>query len=114
SKDLFFHGDFKLSIIMSLSRSQILLQLILDLIVFELEIVTSVYFPFLESSFFLFHLSSLVSAIPNIKVQKVFERMAHNGNDEVMASQCASAMVDINIKTLDSQTHTLRVDKCVS
>ncbi|KAH0870278.1 hypothetical protein HID58_077300 [Brassica napus] len=39
--------------------------------------------------------------------------MAHNGNDEVMASQCASAMVDINIKTLDSQTHTLRVDKCV-
>ncbi|KAG2245199.1 hypothetical protein Bca52824_092958 [Brassica carinata] len=39
--------------------------------------------------------------------------MAHNGNDEVMASQCASAMVEINIKTLDSQTHTLRVDKCV-
>lgn len=40
--------------------------------------------------------------------------MAHTGNDEVMASQCASAMVEINIKTLDSQTHTLRVDKCVS
>ncbi|KAH0850832.1 hypothetical protein HID58_095213 [Brassica napus] len=39
--------------------------------------------------------------------------MAHTGNDEVMASQCASAMVEINIKTLDSQTHTLRVDKCV-
>ncbi|KAJ0248574.1 Ubiquitin-like superfamily protein [Hirschfeldia incana] len=39
--------------------------------------------------------------------------MAHSGSDEVMASQCASAMVEINIKTLDSQTHTIRVDKCV-
>ncbi|CAH8361974.1 unnamed protein product [Eruca vesicaria subsp. sativa] len=39
--------------------------------------------------------------------------MAHSGKDEVMASQCASAMVEINIKTLDSQTHTLRVNKSV-
>ncbi|CAA7023229.1 unnamed protein product [Microthlaspi erraticum] len=44
--------------------------------------------------------------------------MGHNGKDEVMvheieASQCASAMVEINIKTLDSQMYTLRVDKCV-
>lgn len=42
--------------------------------------------------------------------------MGHNGKDEVMvheieASQCA--MVEINIKTLDSQMYTLRVDKCV-
>ncbi|KAL0692299.1 hypothetical protein Bca4012_059479 [Brassica carinata] len=42
-----------------------------------------------------------------------FERMTHSGEDETMASHCASAMVQINIKTLDSQTHTLRVDKCV-
>ncbi|KAF3591143.1 hypothetical protein DY000_02026059 [Brassica cretica] len=54
-----------------------------------------------------------ITGLKVAEVQKVFERMAHNGNDEVMASQCASAMVDINIKTLDSQTHTLRVDKCV-
>ncbi|CAH2044404.1 unnamed protein product [Thlaspi arvense] len=40
--------------------------------------------------------------------------MGHNGNErEIEASQLASAMVEINIKTLDSQTHTLRVDKCV-
>ncbi|KAL0792369.1 hypothetical protein Bca101_063746 [Brassica carinata] len=39
--------------------------------------------------------------------------MTHSSKDETMASQCASAMVQINIKTLDSQTHTLRVDKCV-
>ncbi|XP_010454850.1 PREDICTED: large proline-rich protein bag6-like isoform X2 [Camelina sativa] len=41
--------------------------------------------------------------------------MEHNGKDEIMveASQCAGAMVEIKIKTLDSQTYTLRVDKCV-
>ncbi|ESQ32061.1 hypothetical protein EUTSA_v10003804mg [Eutrema salsugineum] len=44
--------------------------------------------------------------------------MGQSGKDEIIvremeASQCASAMVEINIKTLDSQTHTLRVDKCV-
>ncbi|CAH8272193.1 unnamed protein product [Arabidopsis lyrata] len=41
--------------------------------------------------------------------------MGDNGKDEIMveASQCASAMVEIKIKTLDSQTYTLRVDKCV-
>ncbi|CAN8265120.1 unnamed protein product [Cochlearia groenlandica] len=44
--------------------------------------------------------------------------MGHNGKDEfivreIEATQCANAMVDINIKTLDSQTHTLRVEKCV-
>ncbi|VVB14089.1 unnamed protein product [Arabis nemorensis] len=41
--------------------------------------------------------------------------MGHNGKDAIMveASQCASAMVEIKIKTLDSQTYTLRVDKCV-
>ncbi|XP_010493779.1 PREDICTED: large proline-rich protein bag6-B-like isoform X2 [Camelina sativa] len=41
--------------------------------------------------------------------------MGHNGKDEIMveASQCAGAMVEIKIKTLDSQTYTLRVDKCV-
>lgn len=41
--------------------------------------------------------------------------MGDNGKDEIMveASQCASAMVEIKIKTLDSQMYTLRVDKCV-
>jgi hypothetical protein len=41
--------------------------------------------------------------------------MGDNGKDEIMveASQCAGAMVEIKIKTLDSQTYTLRVDKCV-
>ncbi|XP_023636430.1 large proline-rich protein bag6-B [Capsella rubella] len=41
--------------------------------------------------------------------------MGDNGKDEIMveASQCAGAMVEIKIKTLDSQTYTLHVDKCV-
>ncbi|XP_010540296.1 PREDICTED: large proline-rich protein bag6-B isoform X2 [Tarenaya hassleriana] len=44
--------------------------------------------------------------------------MGHNGKNEIMvheteASECPGAMVEIKIKTLDSQTYTLRVDKCV-
>lgn len=45
--------------------------------------------------------------------------MGSTGGDEVMISgsgeaQCSEATVEIKIKTLDSQTYTLRVDKCVS
>lgn len=45
--------------------------------------------------------------------------MGSTGGDEVMISgsgeaQCSGATVEIKIKTLDSQTYTLRVDKCVS
>lgn len=42
--------------------------------------------------------------------------MGSKGCDEVMISgsdECAEATVEIKIKTLDSQTYTLRVDKCV-
>lgn len=44
--------------------------------------------------------------------------MGSNGKDEVMmsnidAAECSDATVEIKIKTLDSQTYTLRVDKCV-
>ncbi|XP_057511164.1 ubiquitin-like domain-containing protein CIP73 isoform X2 [Actinidia eriantha] len=44
--------------------------------------------------------------------------MGNNGGDEVMISGTdesnhSEATVEIKIKTLDSQTHTLRVDKCV-
>lgn len=42
--------------------------------------------------------------------------MGSNGCDEVMISgsnECSEATVEIKIKTLDSQTYTLRVDKCV-
>ncbi|KAH0850825.1 hypothetical protein HID58_095214 [Brassica napus] len=38
--------------------------------------------------------------------------MAHTGNDEVMASQCASAWLR-SISDFGFSTHTLRVDKCV-
>lgn len=48
-----------------------------------------------------------------------FKKMGSNGKDEVMISkidkaECSDATVEIKIKTLDSQTYTLRVDKCVS
>ncbi|XAR71011.1 hypothetical protein NMG60_11028083 [Bertholletia excelsa] len=44
--------------------------------------------------------------------------MGSNGGDEIMISEsneakCSEATVEIKIKTLDSQTYTLRVDKCV-
>ncbi|XP_059658186.1 ubiquitin-like domain-containing protein CIP73 isoform X2 [Cornus florida] len=39
--------------------------------------------------------------------------MGSNGGDEVMVSGSTEATVEIKIKTLDSQTYTLRVDKCV-
>lgn len=44
--------------------------------------------------------------------------MGSTGGDEVMISgsgeaQCSEATVEIKIKTLDSQTYTLRVDKCM-
>ena len=45
--------------------------------------------------------------------------MGSNGGDEVMISgtdesRHSEAIVEIKIKTLDSQTYTLQVDKCVS
>ncbi|GAA0140316.1 chaperone [Lithospermum erythrorhizon] len=44
--------------------------------------------------------------------------MGGNGSDNVLVSgnneaKGSETMVDIKIKTLDSQTYTLRVDKCV-
>ncbi|KAL1212627.1 Ubiquitin-like domain-containing protein CIP73 [Cardamine amara subsp. amara] len=41
--------------------------------------------------------------------------MEHNGKDEIMIHEieASQAMVEIKIKTLDSQTYSLRVDKCV-
>lgn len=45
--------------------------------------------------------------------------MGISGGDELMVSGsheagCSEATVEIKIKTLDSQTYTLRVDKCVN
>ncbi|KAA8521612.1 hypothetical protein F0562_012285 [Nyssa sinensis] len=48
----------------------------------------------------------------------ILKKMGSNGGDEVLISGndeaiCSEATVEIKIKTLDSQTYTLRVDKCV-
>lgn len=45
--------------------------------------------------------------------------METNGADKMIASgvdeaECSETMVEIKIKTLDSQIYTLRVNKCVS
>lgn len=45
--------------------------------------------------------------------------MASNGGEDRLISaknetDCSETTVEIRIKTLDSQTYTLRVDKCVS
>jgi hypothetical protein len=45
--------------------------------------------------------------------------MADNNINEIIIAErdqgeCSDATVEIKVKTLDSQTYTLRVDKCVS
>ena len=53
------------------------------------------------------------------RLSGLLNKMGSNGGDEVMISgtdesRHSEAIVEIKIKTLDSQTYTLRVDKCVS
>ncbi|KAF9614545.1 hypothetical protein IFM89_019208 [Coptis chinensis] len=56
--------------------------------------------------------------LPNNTLTEIFWKMGSNGADEVMVdlvdeAECSETTVEIKIKTLDSQTYTLRVNKRV-
>lgn len=93
---------------------------ILLLIITHLLLVFEVW-----GHFFLSYRNSILFTYINSCVEVIigycsgFEEKGDCGGDQVMASgnqrtNYSEATVEIKIKTLDSQTYTLRVDKCVS
>ncbi|THF98838.1 hypothetical protein TEA_001770 [Camellia sinensis var. sinensis] len=110
------HDRLRLGLRSSSSRASITVDLDLELDRLRLS---SFLLLSLSSSRLCFSLSLRLSICSLFqKFSGLLKEMGSKGSDEVIISgseeaNCSEATVEIKIKTLDSQTYTLRVDKCV-